>query len=253
MDRATFESQKAFAGEKKASMQRRCVDNDYMARRMYMITMVTEGRKPLFGQVVGHSEAVEPSLEVPHIALSPLGEVIEQIWQTIGNHHPKVKVVALQMMPDHLHAILFVKERMEKPLGKVLLGVKQACNKAFREVMPEEFVAVAQQHAEQSRANGLLFAKGFNDQILLREGQLQRWLNYLKDNPRRLLMKRGGGIGVASYLKRREGHPEGGIRGRAAADLSTGEWFYGFGKARRHEDGCLRQRTAADSGSLGAS
>ena len=190
MDRATFESQKAFAGEKKASMQRRCVDNDYMARRMYMITMVTEGRKPLFGQVVGHSEAVEPSPEVPHIALSPLGEVIEQIWQTIGNHHPKVKVVALQMMPDHLHAILFVKERMEKPLGKVLLGVKQACNKAFREVMPEEFVAVAQQHAEQSRANGLLFAKGFNDQILLREGQLQRWLNYLKDNPRRLLMKR---------------------------------------------------------------
>ncbi len=190
MDRATFESQKAFAGEKKASMQRRCVDNDYMARRMYMITMVTEGRKPLFGQVVGNSEAVEPSPEVPHIALSPLGEVIEQIWQTIGNHHPKVKVVALQMMPDHLHAILFVKERMEKPLGKVLLGVKQACNKAFREVMPEEFVAVAQQHAEQSRANGLLFAKGFNDQILLREGQLQRWLNYLKDNPRRLLMKR---------------------------------------------------------------
>ena len=94
------------------------------------------------------------------------------------------------MMPDHLHAILFVKERMEKPLGKVLLGVKQACNKAFRELMPVEFVAVAQQHAQQKRENGLLFAKGFNDQILLRDGQLGRWLNYLKDNPRRLLMKR---------------------------------------------------------------
>jgi hypothetical protein len=94
------------------------------------------------------------------------------------------------MMPDHLHAILFVKERMEKPLGKVLLGVKQACNKAFRELMPVEFVAVAQQHAQQKRENGLLFAKGFNDQILLRDGQLERWMNYLKDNPRRLLMKR---------------------------------------------------------------
>ena len=171
-------------------MQRRCVDNDYTARRMYMITMVTEGRKPLFGKVVGRSDAVEPSAEVPHVELSSLGEAIEQIWQTIGNHHQEVKVVALQMMPDHLHAILFVKERMEKPLGKVLLGVKQACNKAFREQMPVEFVAVAQQHAEQSRENGLLFAKGFNDQILLRDGQLERWLNYLKDNPRRLLMKR---------------------------------------------------------------
>jgi REP element-mobilizing transposase RayT len=190
MDRATFESQKAFAGEKKPSMQRRCVDNDYTARRMYMVTMVTEGRKPLFGQVVGKSEAVEPSLEAPHIQLAPLGEAVAKIWQTIGSHHREMKVVALQMMPDHLHAILFVKERMEKPLGKVLLGVKQACNKAFRELMPVEFVAVAKQHAQQKRENGLLFAKGFNDQILLRDGQLERWMNYLKDNPRRLLMKR---------------------------------------------------------------
>ena len=115
---------------------------------MYMVTMVTEERKPLFGKVVGHSEAIEPSQEAPHIELSTLGEAIEQIWQTIGSHHPEVKVVALQMMPDHLHAILFVKERIEKPLGKVLLGVKQACNQAFREVMPVEFIAVAQQHAQ---------------------------------------------------------------------------------------------------------
>ena len=190
MDRKTFESQKAFAGEKKPSMQRRCVDHDYTARRMYMITMVTEERKPFFGQVVGRSEAVEPSAEAPRIELSPLGEAVAQIWQTIGCYHPEVKVVALQMMPDHLHAILFVKTQMEKPLGKVLLGVKQACNRAFREVMPEGVVAVAQQHAQRERGNGLLFAKGFNDQILLRDGQLERWHNYLMENPRRLLMKR---------------------------------------------------------------
>ena len=75
-------------------------------------------------------------------------------------------------------------------MGKVLLGVKQACNQAFREMMPVELVAMAQIHAQQKRENGLLFAKGFNDKILLRDGQLERWLNYLKDNPRRLLMKR---------------------------------------------------------------
>ena len=190
MDRETFEKQKAFAGEKKPSMQRRCLDHDYTARRMYMITMVTEGRKSLFGTVVGRSEAVKSSPEAPHIELSPLGYAVAEIWQTISSHHPEVMVVALQMMPDHLHAILFVRAQMGKPLGKVLLGVKQACNKAFRELMPVDFVAVAQQHAEQKREIGLLFAKGFNDQILLREGQLERWLNYLKDNPRRLLMKR---------------------------------------------------------------
>lgn len=190
MDKATFERQKVFAGEKKPSMQRRCVDYDYTGRRMYMITMVTEGRKPLFGKVVGHSEAVEPSAEVPHIELSPLGEAVEQIWKTIGVHHPEVQVLALQMMPDHLHVVLFVKERLEKPLGKVLLGIKQACNQVFRQMMSESFVAVAQQHAGQSRGNGLLFTKGFNDQILFRDGQLEHWLHYVRDNPRRLLMKR---------------------------------------------------------------
>lgn len=130
MDRNTFDSQKPFAGEKKPSMQRRCVDNDYTARRMYMITMVTEGRKPLFGRVVGRSDAHEPSPEAPHIELSPLGERIAEIWRTIGDYHPEVRVVEIQMMPDHLHAVLFVRQRMEHPLGKVLLGVKQACNQA---------------------------------------------------------------------------------------------------------------------------
>ena len=247
MDRATYESQKAFAGDKIASMQRRCVDNDYTERRMYMITMVTEGRKALFGEVIGRSEAVEPSADVPRIVLSRLGEAVAHAWESIGTYHPEVKVVALQMMPDHLHGILFVKEKMEKPLGKVLLGFKQGCNKAFRELMPAEYAAAVQsvavlqqqtkpqqakpkqaeqeeeeakqQQAEQEEAkqqqakkeeaeqqqaepqqterqpnqdrkHGLLFAKGYNDRILFRQGQLDRWLNYLKDNPRRLLMKR---------------------------------------------------------------
>jgi hypothetical protein len=40
------------------------------------------------------------------------------------------------------------------------------------------------------REHGLLFASGYNDRLLLRAGQLERWLHYLADNPRRLLMKR---------------------------------------------------------------
>ncbi|MBR4268158.1 MAG: hypothetical protein IKQ47_00020 [Prevotella sp.] len=221
MDRATYESQKAFAGDKISSMQRRCVDNDYTERRMYMITMVTEGRRPLFGEVAGRSEATEPSPDAPHIVLTRLGEAVAQAWHDISTYHPEVEVVALQMMPDHLHGILFVKEKMEKPLGKVLLGFKQGCNKAFRELLPSDYahqddhahqvesVAVLQQQTEQQQTNevesvavsqqppkytdrkhGLLFAKGYNDRILFRQGQLERWLHYLKDNPRRLLMKR---------------------------------------------------------------
>lgn len=36
----------------------------------------------------------------------------------------------------------------------------------------------------------VLFEPGYNDKILLREGQLDNWKAYLDDNPRRLLLKR---------------------------------------------------------------
>ena len=189
MDRETYEKQKPFAGEKKPSMLRRCVGHDYTSRQMYMVTMVTEGRRPLFGKVVGRCDAEAGSADAPHIVLSELGQHVADCWQEISARNPEISSVALQMMPDHLHGILFVRQQMEKPLGKVLLGFKQGCNKAYRELVPS--VAVLQQQTTQTdRTHGLLFARGYNDRLLLRDGQLERWLHYLADNPRRLLMKR---------------------------------------------------------------
>ena len=188
MKREVYESQKAFAGEKKPSMQRRCVGHDYTERMMYMVTMVVEGRRPLFGTVVGRSDAEAGSPDAPRVELSELGRRVEACWQEIAVRHPQISLLALQMMPDHLHGILFVREKMEKPMGKALLGFKQGCNKAISEVMS---VAVLQQQTRpDDRYHGLLFAPGFNDKLLLRKGQLQQWLDYLRDNPRRLLMKR---------------------------------------------------------------
>ena len=199
MKREVYESQKAFAGEKIPSMLRRCVGHDYTERMMYMVTMVVEGRRPLFGTVMGRSDAPAGSDDAARVELTELGERVEACWYEIAVRHPKIKVLALQMMPDHFHGILFVTERLELPLGKVLLGFKQGCNKAYREV---QSVAVVQQQTGpgpatqkkdrrgEDRSHGLLFGRGFNDKLLLREGQLQRWLDYLNDNPRRLLMKR---------------------------------------------------------------
>ena len=188
MKREVYESQKAFAGEKKPSMLRRCVDHDYTDRMMYMVTMVTEGRRPLFGKVVGRSDASQDRQDAPRMELNELGRRVEACWHEIAIRQPKIKLIALQMMPDHFHGILFVTERLERPLGGVLLGFKQGCNKAFREV--QSVAVVRQQTQPNDRTHGLLFAPGFNDKLLLRQGQLQRWLDYLHDNPRRLLMKR---------------------------------------------------------------
>ena len=221
MKKETFERQRAYAGEKKPSMLRRCVGHDYTGRQMYMITMVTEGRRPLLGTLVGDVEAPPETPQAPHVELSELGKRVEEEWWATATHHPEIKVVALQMMPDHLHGILFVQEKLEKPLGMALRGFKQSCNQHYRRLVLGEppvpsappsvpfvavspsdpFVALSTQQTERNppakrdrrgeqRTHGLLFARGYNDRLLLRAGQLDTWLAYLRDNPRRLMVKR---------------------------------------------------------------
>lgn len=211
MKKETYKKQKAFAGTLKPSMLRRCVDHDYSQRQMYMVTLTVEGRYPLFGRVVGRSDAPVNTEDEARMVLSTLGQRVMSHFYEIEKYYPQIEVIALQMMPDHLHGILFVRETLPRPLGQVISGFKSGCNKDYRElvngqgIQPVPYVVALPQQTEPqpqqttpsrpprssyNREHGLLFSPGFNDKLLLREGQLQRWINYLYDNPRRLLMKR---------------------------------------------------------------
>jgi REP element-mobilizing transposase RayT len=101
MDKDTYEKRKAFAGEKIPSMKRRFVGHDYTRRGIYMVTLTVEERKNLFGRVYGSSND-------PRIELTPLGSAVRDEWWNIPNYHPEVKIFELQMMPDHLHGILYI-------------------------------------------------------------------------------------------------------------------------------------------------
>ena len=198
MKRETYERQRAFAGELKPSMKRRSLDHDYHSRRIYMITLVVEGRRPLLGHLVGDVNAERGTEAYPHVEPTPLGAAVMDVWNSIPSYHPGVKPIAFQLMPDHIHGILFVTRYLPEGLGKVVLGFKQACNKEYRRLFMN--VAVAQQQTGPSqqqpsqqpldRYHGLLFERGYNDSILLREGQLENMRRYLADNPFRLAMKR---------------------------------------------------------------
>ena len=131
------ESHKAFAGDKVPSMKRRSAANNYHERRIYMITMATEGRRPLLGRLEGDVRAERGTPEWPHVVPTPLGEAVAQAWHDIPRYHPEVRVTAFQLMPDHVHGILFVERHIEAGLGKVILGFKQGCNKAFRKLLPQ--------------------------------------------------------------------------------------------------------------------
>ena len=200
-----FAARKKFAGEKKASMKRRDLHHDYTERRMYMITLETEGRRPLFGHLEGNPFAEPGSNDEPHIVLSPLGQAVENEWMGIHGYYPQIEVKAVQMMPDHMHGILFVTAPLPVHLGQVISGFKVGCRRAQRALAAMHKTAAEPLYTENEKHGGTsqyitaeplskvettLFAKGYNDLVLRSYDELPTWQNYLRDNPRRLMMKR---------------------------------------------------------------
>ncbi|MBM6992812.1 MAG: transposase [Prevotella sp.] len=177
------------------SMLRRCPSHDYSSRQIYLVTLTTERRHPLFGHLEGDVDLPFLDPRSPHIVLSLLGEAVEQVFRGIPSYYPQVSVIQLQMMPDHLHVILFVKEQMDKTLGDVIRGAKIACNKEYRRLGFAPLPLSSAPRADQwdpehpNRSHSDLFAPGYNDRLLHDGGQLQTWVNYLTDNPRRALVK----------------------------------------------------------------
>lgn len=195
---------KTHLSEKKESMKRRDSHHDYAERRMYMITIEVEGRRALFGRVEGDVAAPNGSDEAPHIVLSALGKMVQDEWLGIPSFFPQIEVMAVQMMPDHMHGILFVKDRLPVHLGQVISGFKAGCRKMMRgETLAEPMLVekgkgkekekICQQRTiAPSSGSGYvpLFAKVYNDLILRSYEELETWKNYLRENPRRLMMKR---------------------------------------------------------------
>ena len=150
--------------EVKHHMGRRCFNWDYSSRCIYMITITLADRSwPVLGQLVGEGEEwrVEPS---------EIGLIVEQCWREIPQQWPGVEIIESQLMPDHFHGIIFVKEQQQKKLGNIIGSFKSKSS---------------------SRAGAVgLWAPGYVDLILFRAGQLEKMIAYIRDNPLRLGVKR---------------------------------------------------------------
>lgn len=151
------------------SMKRRNAWHDYYSRCIYMITMAVEGRKPVLGEL----NAPDDSHPVPWVQPTALGERVLNCWHDIPTHYPEVRVLDIQLMPDHIHGVLFITQQVPYHLGNVVNGFKAGCNTASRELL-----------------GTTLWEEGYHDRILISEGQLETMLRYLHDNPLRLWTKR---------------------------------------------------------------
>ena len=192
---------------------------DYRGRAVYHFTFPVEGRFPLFGTLEGESA------ERAFIKLNPFGYRVYQILCGLPQFYAAkgfaLKVLAQKVMPDHIHLVIQVLEPLPQSIGAVVRGFKSACTMVYK----QEFLSCGENAAEvhsianrqgnaaevhgrasqQGNAAALMhFARIFanrnsiwqqdaayyHERILHAPGQLNRMINYVKDNPRRLWLKK---------------------------------------------------------------
>ena len=143
--------------------------HDYRQRAIYMLTLNKNPLMADFGSIEGdwRPKAGEPGCA--YVRASHLGRCIKDTLRNFDEIEPRARILQYALMPDHLHILIFITERTEETLGRIVARFKVAVNK---------------------RAGAdCVFAKGFNDQILKHSRSLHTLYNYLRDNPRRLAVR----------------------------------------------------------------
>lgn len=171
-------------------MLRRCKGWDYKGRGIYMLTLVVRDRQPLLGSLAGDTENA-------YIDLSDLGKAVNTEVEGIPSHFPQIRVLGKQVMPDHLHMLLFVQEPIPVHLTSVVTGFKFGCNRHYRnslieianteqpDITDHQRVSCAAEFKEAEKKRGF-WDDGYHDRILFHDGQLDAMIRYIADNPRRL-------------------------------------------------------------------
>ena len=159
---------------------------DYRQPGMYYVTLVTQGRAPVLGSVVGE-----------RIQLSKLGEIVREEWLHTPTIRPEVRLDEFVIMPDHLHGIIVICEerngvavvgancyspRQETPfrspsgtIGAIVRGFKGASTKRINILRATPGVKFWQ--------------RDYYEHIVRDERDYRRIQNYIQQNPLRLALK----------------------------------------------------------------
>lgn len=140
--------------------------HDYRSRCIYLVTFNKKKWVESFSKVVGRD-----------VELTEAGAIVERVIFNLPERFPQVSVIRHCVMPDHVHLVVFVREPMEHPLGYVIGKLKAACSRLYWDVFGVEREGI--------------FEEGFNDKIVRKQGQLERFIGYVEDNPLRLYVRRG--------------------------------------------------------------
>ena len=95
---------------------------------LYHVTMTIPDRRPLLGTL----EVPDNNPNRARVRRTVLGNSLVDCLLSIQHYHPEVQVLHFCLMPDHLHAVLYVRHTMPTGIRGVVRGFWQAAKKLGR-------------------------------------------------------------------------------------------------------------------------
>lgn len=146
----------------------RAFNHDYRSKCIYHLTLTKTPGAPVFSSVVATDSGATTEL-------TPVGVALSRVLRVIPSLHPALRLLQYVIMPDHLHLLLQVTEPTPRVLGRYVGMLK---------------VRITQRVTSECALSGPVLAEGFHDRILRPFHSLQHIYDYIRDNPRRLLVRR---------------------------------------------------------------
>lgn len=143
---------------------------DYKDPSILMITLVTTNRQPILGILKGET-----------IERTKLGQAIAEEINRIPTYNgaESIEIYSYVIMPDHVHILLRIHDRLPKHIGQYIAWFKIKCTDACSALTGGPV-------SETMRP----FAPDYHDRLLKGKNQLSHMVRYIQDNPRRLALKR---------------------------------------------------------------
>ena len=146
----------------------RSYNHNYHSRCIYHITLKKAPGAPRFGELCGELPDVG-------IARSQLGSIIEKHLRQFPQIDPAIRLLQYCIMPDHVHLLVFITTPTSLHLGNYIGKLK---------------VLIYQDYRSLTGTGHTIFDNDFYDCILHPGRSLDTIYRYIRDNPRRLAIRR---------------------------------------------------------------
>jgi len=146
---------------------------DYSEARAYFVTLVTQGRENVFGEIVAGM-----------MKLNLLGECAAAVWKRLPGYF-SVHLDAWVVMPNHLHAILVLQETDHKSDRKVEHGAMKGTQPGSLNSIIQNFKSVSTRRINVLRNSPgrPVWQRDYYEHIIRNEDNWARITDYIELNP----------------------------------------------------------------------